>query len=208
MDGVFMWKILKRTVLLLLVAGMIYTYFLYRDQTVLSEEVLRFHVVADSDEAYDQNVKLEVRDAVLSVLDGITKDSQSKEEVMAVVKENLSALEAAANDVLKKLDAKYHAAVSLEREEFPTRDYETFRLPSGVYDSLRVTIGSGEGKNWWCVAFPELCLPAASAQVEEVAAGAGFSHDLGKTLTREKGYEVRFWLLDCLGKLQNFFHME
>lgn len=203
-----MWKLLKRTVLLLLVAGMIYTYFLYRDQTVLSEEVLRFHVVADSDEAYDQNVKLEVRDAVLAVLDGITHGSQSKEEVMAAVKENLSALEAAANDVLKKLDAKYHAAVSLEREEFPTRDYETFRLPAGVYDSLRVTIGSGEGKNWWCVVFPELCLPAASYQVEEVAAGAGFSHDLGKTLTREKGYEVRFWLLDCLGKLQNFFHME
>ena len=127
---------------------------------------------------------------------------------MAVVKENLAALEAAANKVLQELDAKYHAAVSLEQEEFPTRDYETFSLPSGVYDSLKVTIGSGEGKNWWCVVFPQLCLPAASTQVEDVAVSAGFSQDLGKTLIREDGYQVRFWLLDRLGKVQNFFHME
>ena len=194
--------------MLLLVAGLIYTYFLNRDRTVLSEEILRLHVVADSDEAADQAVKLEVRDAVLAVLNRLTDGAQSKEEVMAVVKENLSALEAAANEVLKKLDAQYHAAVSLKQEEFPTREYETFSLPAGIYDSLRVTIGSGEGENWWCVVFPQLCLPAASTQVEDVAVGAGFSQDLGKTLTGEDGYEVRFLLLDCLGKLQNFFHME
>lgn len=203
-----MWKLFKRTVVLLLVAGLIYTYFLNRDRTVLSEEILRLHVVADSDEAADQAVKLEVRDAVLAVLNRLTDGAQSKEEVMAVVKENLSALEAAANEVLKKLDAQYHAAVSLKQEEFPTREYETFSLPAGIYDSLRVTIGSGEGENWWCVVFPQLCLPAASTQVEDVAVGAGFSQDLGKTLTGEDGYEVRFLLLDCLGKLQNFFHME
>lgn len=203
-----MWKLFKRTVLVLMAAGLIYTYFLYRDQTVLSDEILRLHVVADSDEASDQAVKLQVRDAVLSALEGLTGDAQSKEEVMAVVKENLSALEAAANEVLEKLDARYHAAVSLKQEEFPTRDYETFSLPAGVYDSLRITIGSGQGKNWWCVVFPQLCLPAASSQVEDVAVEAGFSQDLGKTLTREEGYEVRFLLLDCLGKIQNFFHME
>ena len=194
--------------MLLVLGGLIYTFFLCRDQKLLGDQILRLHVVADSDEAEAQAVKLQVRDAVLAVLDRLTDDAQSKEEVMAVVKENLAALEAAANKVLQELDAKYHAAVSLEQEEFPTRDYETFSLPSGVYDSLKVTIGSGEGKNWWCVVFPQLCLPAASTQVEDVAVSAGFSQDLGKTLIREDGYQVRFWLLDRLGKVQNFFHME
>ncbi len=203
-----MWKLLKRTVLLLVLGGVIYGCFLCRDQKLLGDQILRLHVVADSDEAEAQAVKLQVRDAVLAVLDRLTDDAQSKEEVMAVVKENLAALEAAANKVLQELDAKYHAAVSLEQEEFPTRDYETFSLPSGVYDSLKVTIGSGEGKNWWCVVFPQLCLPAASTQVEDVAVSAGFSQDLGKTLIREDGYQVRFWLLDRLGEIQNFFHME
>lgn len=202
-----MWKLFKRTVLLLVVAGLIYTYFLNRDRTVLNDQIVRLHVVADSDDASDQATKLKVRDAVLSALDQITDGAQTKEEIMQRLKENISALESAANDVLAQLDAQYHAVVSLEQEEFPTRDYETFSLPAGVYDSLRVTIGSGEGKNWWCVVFPQLCLPAASEQVEDTAVGAGFSEELGKTLTRHEGYEVRFLLLDCMGWLQNFFHM-
>ena len=203
-----MWKLLRRMVSLLLVAGLIYTYFLLWTQKTLSDQILRLHVVADSDAPEDQSIKLRVRDAVLSAVEDFTDGACTKEEVMAAVKENLAALEEVANQVLAELDAKYHAVVDLKQEEFPTRDYETFSLPAGVYDSLRVTIGSGEGKNWWCVVFPQLCLPAASVQVEDVAVGAGFSQELGKTLTLDQGYEVRFWLLDCAGKIQNFFHME
>ncbi len=203
-----MWKLFKRTVSLLLVAGVIYTYFLARDQRMLTDQVLRLHVVADSNEPEAQSIKLRVRDALLSALEDVTNGACTKEEVMAAVEKNLSALEAVANKVLAQLDAKYHAAIDLKQEEFPTRDYETFSLPAGVYDSLRVTIGSGQGENWWCVVFPQLCLPAASVQVEDVAVGAGFSQELGKTLTQDGGYEVRFWLLDCVGKLQNFFHKE
>ena len=201
-----MWKLFKRVVSLLLVAGLIYTYFLVKDQQILQNQVLRLHVVADSNEPEDQSIKLRVRDAVLTALENITNGACTKEEVMAVVKKNLSALEAAASKVLADLDAKYHAAVDLKQEEFPTRDYETFSLPAGVYDALRVTIGSGEGENWWCVVFPQLCLPAASAQVEDVAVSAGFSQELGKTLTQDQGYQVRFWLLDRVGKIQNLLH--
>ena len=71
----------------------------------------------------------------------------------------LPALEEGANAVLSKEGKEYHAAVTLDEEAFPTRFYDTFSLPAGIYDSLRVTIGSGQGKNWWCVVFPRLCMP-------------------------------------------------
>ena len=96
--------------------------------------------------------------------------------------------------------------VSFLKEEFPSRDYDTFSLPSGIYQSLRVTIGEGEGRNWWCVVFPTLCMGASVWDVEEGAAGGGFSQELTDTITGQKEYKIRFYLLDVLGRLENFFH--
>ena len=124
-----------------------------------------------------------------------------------MLKGQLSALQEAANEVLQQNGENCEAVVTLRKETFPRREYDTFSLPAGVYDSLRITIGKGEGKNWWCVVFPDLCVPAASVEVEDVAVDAGFSNSLSKTLTGEEGYEIRFWILDCIGKLQNFLHM-
>ena len=91
---------------------------------------------------------------------------------------------------------------TLDKEVFDTRYYDTFTLPAGVYEALRITIGEGEGKNWWCVGFPTLCLPATSEGFEDVAAGAGFPDTLTAALEGERGYRVRFILLDLLGKWQ------
>ena len=101
---------------------------------------------------------------------------------------------------------KDRANVTLTAEEFPTRIYDTFTLPAGIYDSLRITIGSGEGHNWWCVVFPSLCVPAATEGVADTAASAGFSDGLSGAITGQSGYDVRLFLLDCLGKLENLFH--
>ena len=92
--------------------------------------------------------------------------------------------------------------MTLQKEVFDTRVYDTFTLPAGVYEALRITIGSGEGKNWWCVVFPTLCVPATSEGFEDVAAGAGFPESLTKSLEGE--YEIRFYLLDLLGKLEGY----
>lgn len=200
-----MWKLFKRLVSLLVIAGVLYTYSAYRDRKALNDGVIRLHVVADSDEQEAQSIKLKVRDAVLTALEDITGGAESKEELMQRLRNHLQTLETAANQVLEQCSYPCKAAVSLEQESFDTRDYETFSLPAGVYDSLRVTIGSGEGKNWWCVVFPQLCLPAASTEVESVAVGAGFSEGLSKTLTKQPGYEIRFFFLDCLGYLENYF---
>ena len=91
-------------------------------------------------------------------------------------------------------------------EEFATRYYDTFTLPAGIYEALRITIGEGEGQNWWCVVFPTLCVGATVEEFEETAHCAGFSDGLTGALTGEDGYEVRFFFLDALGKLENFLH--
>ena len=86
--------------------------------------------------------------------------------------------------------------------------YETFRLPAGVYESLRIVIGTGEGHNWWCVVFPSLCIPATSSGFADIAVGAGFDSSLTAALEGQAGYEIRFYLLDQLGRLENIFFQE
>lgn len=201
-----MWKLFKSALALLLLIGVIYALSLYRDSQTLHNQIIRLHVVADTDDPIDQDVKLLVRDEILHLLKNINSGATTHEDALRQLQEQLPVLQDAANNVLKKLGKGYQAVVSLQQEAFPTRDYDTFSLPAGLYDSLRVTIGNGEGKNWWCVVFPDLCVAAAATDVENTAIEAGFSDSLSKTLTRAEGYEVRFLFLDFLGKLQIFLH--
>lgn len=200
-----MWKFIKRSVVLLLVLALVYSLSVFSDKRELQEEVLRLHVVADSNSQEDQAVKLKVRDAVIQALEPELARVDTKEQAQALISSKLDYLEQVANKTLDDAGASDRAVVTLERESYDTRDYDTFSLPAGVYDSLRITIGSGQGENWWCVVFPSLCMPAASESVEDVAVGAGFSSSLSGAITGEKEYRVRFFLLDCLGKLENFF---
>ncbi len=175
---------------------------------MLQDEIIRLHVVGASNEQEDQDIKLEVRDAILGAVKKITAGVVSKEEAMQKIQAQLPYLEDIANEVLEQKDKLHRAVVSLKQEEFPTRVYDTFSLPAGVYDSLRITIGDGDGRNWWCVVFPQLCLPAVSEGVEVVATEAGFSEGLSKSLTGEPGYEVRFYLLDLVGRIRNLVSTE
>lgn len=176
------------------------------DRQSLNENVIRLHVVAASDSEEDQQIKLQVRDALIETLqpgmDGLADADAAKEYLMS----RLEDLEETANRILTEAGSEDQATVTLAKEAFSTRDYDTFSLPAGVYESLRVTIGQGEGKNWWCVVFPSLCLPATSEGFEDAAAGAGFQDGLTNTLQQEDGYEIRFFFLDCLGWLENLFH--
>lgn len=198
-----MFKWLKWLTIPVLIAVVFYVGSVVMDKSVLQAQVIRLHVVADSDSALDQAVKLKVRDAVLARLESSVTGAGTKQEAEEELEGMLEELTQAADLVLEQEGVADRAVVTLGQEEFPRRQYDTFSLPSGVYDSLRVTIGSGEGRNWWCVVFPSLCVPAASEEVEAVAAGAGFSTGLQGALTGS--YEVRFFLLDCLGMVENFF---
>ncbi len=203
-----MKKLMKRMVLCLLFAVSVWCGSLVADRERLNEQLIRLHVVANSDSREDQAVKLQVRDAVLEGIQAdmarITDVSKARE----YLEENLPKLETIANSTLKAAGFKEEAVVTLCREAFDTRYYDTFTLPAGVYEALRITIGEGEGHNWWCVAFPALCLPATAAEFEDTAAGAGFPQPLTGALTGEEDYEIRFFFLDALGRIENSFFRE
>lgn len=200
-----MIKLVKRLVLVGLILSAFYVGSVMSDKQELQDHVLRLHVVADSDSPQDQSIKLMVRDALLEELEVVLDQVDTKEEAQALIGQQLERFEQIANEVLQSCGVTDRAQVTLKRESFDTRQYDTFTLPAGIYDSLRVTIGSGEGKNWWCVVFPSLCMPAATEEVEDVAAGAGFSQDLSGAITGKQEYRVRFFVLDCIGRIENFF---
>lgn len=175
---------------------------LLADRQQLNEKLIRLHVVANSDSEEDQKVKLQVRDAIISGIQSDLAKVADIEEARTYLQENLPKLQKIANDVLERAGFEEEAVVSLCREVFDTRIYDTFTLPAGVYEALRITIGEGQGKNWWCVAFPSLCLPATSRGFEEAAVEAGLSQSVSRTLTGEE-YQLRFFLLDALGRLEN-----
>jgi len=205
MDGVFMKKFWKRICLCLCISGCIWICGVAADREQLDTELIRLHVVANSDSDTDQSVKLRVRDAVVESLTEAMADISDIDEAKAYLRENLPKIEQTAKTCLRGLGYDDTVTATLDTEVFDTRHYETFSLPAGVYDALRITIGEGAGKNWWCVVFPTLCIPATSDGFENVAAGAGFPDALTAALQREDGYELRFYLLDLLGKMEGYF---
>lgn len=200
-----MRKIVKLFVILLLIWSAFGAMQLIKDKETLTNDIIRLHVVANSDTKEDQSIKLVVKDKIVSYLQERMDAAMTQEEAYAYLTENLAALEEYVNSVLKQIGSVYCANVSLQKEAFDKRIYETFRLPSGVYEALRVNIGKAEGKNWWCVVFPSLCLPASIEDFRDTAVSSGFGTELTNTLSEENGYEIRFYLLDGLGKLENFF---
>ena len=169
-------------------------------QQRLAEKLIRLHVVANSDTEKDQHVKLLVRDAVLEAANGLLADAQDPQAALSA---GLPELERAANEKLAVLGCEETASVSLRRELFPTRQYETFRLPAGVYRTLRVSIGQANGHNWWCVVFPSLCLPAAEEELAETCRQAGLTQQEISVLTGDTAeVELEFRTLEWLGKLK------
>ena len=170
-----------------------------RQQQALAEKLIRLHVVADSDSEADQQIKLRVRDAVLAEAEVALRYAEDPKAALAAA---LPEIAEAANDCLRRLGSADRAAVTLGRELFPTREYETFALPAGVYTSLRVTIGSGEGRNWWCVVFPSLCLSASAEDFAEAAQAAGLTEGEIRLITEEDGgYQLKFQSMELLQRL-------
>lgn len=203
-----MRKCLRRVGFCLLLAAFVWGAALIRDRNLLREELIRLHVVAASDSGEDQALKLRVRDAVTESLQAELQNMADKETAKAYLQENLPKIEALANRVLRECGSEDVATVSLAVEEFAQRIYDTFSLPAGIYDTLRITIGEGAGKNWWCVVFPGLCMSVTTEEFEEVAQCSGFPDSLTAALEGKEGYEIRFYILDVLGRLENLLHRE
>ncbi len=198
-----MKKTVKFLLAMYILSSLIPTVGLLRDKTTLRNDLIRFHVVGASNSEADQTVKLQVRDAVIDALSEPLAACADVQQAKAYLACHLEDIRKLANDTLANAGFSDEVQVTIAEEPFPRRDYDTFSLPSGVYQSLRITIGAGEGRNWWCVMFPQLCFGAAAEDAVEVG---GMDQPLSGTISRQQGYEVRFFLLDILGKIENFFH--
>ena len=165
------------------------------DQQVLASKLVRLHVVANSDSQQDQELKLKVRDAVLDVAGGLN---------ITELENSIPQIRTAARDCLRTLGSSYSVDVSLLPERFPTRYYDTFSLPSGVYTALRVTIGEGAGQNWWCVTFPSICFQASIDDLKTTAAAAGFSSEEIALITGDNEYVLKFKSIELLDALKQW----
>lgn len=165
----------------------------------IRNNVVRLHILANSDSQEDQNVKLLVRDALLSCgsdIFGGTVDVDNASECLAKEKE---ALIKTANKVLSENGFDYTADIFLTEEYFQTREYENFTLPAGEYLALKVILGKGEGHNWWCVMFPPLCLPAATQKTNtEIILGK----DGADIISSPVKYEMRFKIVEIIEELR------
>lgn len=152
----------KLTIFLLALATLFTFVFLiqpYRknDSSLLSDKLLRFRVLADSDSSIDQYEKNELSKKMITLLSPVLSTVQTKEEALTLLRESLPFLNAYCNYVLSDYGAQKYASCTLGSHLFPYKTYGNYQFPAGVYDTLLVTIGSGRGSNWWCLAFPPLC---------------------------------------------------
>lgn len=162
-------------------------------QSSISANLVRLHVIAVSDSEEEQALKLRVRDAVLAYLSPILKDAENSESAKGLIESNMDGIALAAESAAEGRAV----TVSLGRERYPTRTYEGFSLPAGEYESLKVVLGEGKGRNWWCIVFPPLCLSAAQAeQVQSVMSQEDFG-----LITEDEGYALKFRIVELWGEL-------
>lgn len=124
---------------------------------VIGKNLIRFHVIANSDSEEDQSVKLEIRDAILAKVGPKLENLKSTEEAKKYLQDNLDTITEISNSILAGKHMSYKATASVGKSEFPVKSYNSVTLPAGEYTALRVVLGNGDGKNWWCVMFPPLC---------------------------------------------------
>ena len=180
--------------------------WLGQEQHELADSVIRFHVIANSDSAQDQTLKLAVRDRVLEEAQAVYPSNATLESARSALESSLTQLADAGRQVVEEQGYDYQVSAKLTQCWFPTKEYDGFALPAGNYTALRVVIGEGEGQNWWCVAFPPLCLGAASETVDTAAQAGYFSQDQVKLVTGEsEGYVLKFKGMELLGQLEAFF---
>jgi len=198
------WELaLMLGVLIAVVAGS----WLGREQRELADSVIRFHVIANSDSEEDQALKLAVRDRVLAQAEKLYPEDATLDEAQAALEGHLSTLAAAGQAVVEEEGFDYPVTAQLTDCWFPTKEYEGFALPAGNYTALRVTIGEGKGQNWWCVAFPPLCLGAASETVDQAMEAGHFTPSQGALVTGDgEGYVLKFKAMELLGQLQGTFN--
>ncbi len=173
--------------------------FAYNCSRVRSD-VLRMHVIANSDCSADQQLKLMVRDAVLERGAQLFDGTVTADEARRKIEPHKAELEAAAREVIERAGYDYPVSVNVVNEYFATRCYGSLTMPAGRYTAVKVVIGEGAGRNWWCVMFPPLCLPAAQDRGGNL--DAFFDDGELKVVESSGRYEPRFKIVEIIEKLK------
>ncbi|GHV49616.1 hypothetical protein FACS189499_10660 [Clostridia bacterium] len=169
----------------------------------LPDTVLRLHILANSDLEADQNVKYRLRDFLLTEYGDVFSASpdtlSAKNTAIAALPEIVTKSE----EFLQSIGCDYPVTAAVENIYFTTRSYGTVTLPAGNYDALRIKIGAGNGRNWWCVMFPPLCLPAAAADAADAdeTLPAYFTAEESRRIEDGKGIQPRFAVYEWLKKM-------
>lgn len=167
----------------------------------LRNNVLRLHIIANSDSAADQKLKLEVRDEILESSLDIFNGCTDITSACDIAETQLRAISEKADAVIKQNGFDYSANATVGNSYFETREYDDFTLPAGTYKSLIVRLGEGKGKNWWCVVFPCVCVPSASnAELSD-----SVSQDAAETAENPQKYVMKFKTAEIYEKFKNFF---
>lgn len=167
----------------------------------LRENVLRLHIIANSDSVEDQELKLKIRDAILAETGTLFLNTDKLTQAEAKAQGSLREFEKIANRVINENGLDYKAKASLGDCFFETRHYDTFSLPAGTYRSLIIKLGKAEGKNWWCVVFPSVCIPAATdSSLRDSVSGQS-----AQIAEQSDRYIVRFKTVEIYEKIKNWF---
>lgn len=173
--------------------AMLFGLYLDGAQASLRDKVVRLHVIANSDSEADQALKGKVRDRILELAESYYAPGDDLATAEAKLSAHLEDLAHAGEEVVRQEGYSYPVTATIEDTWFPTKQYEDFALPAGEYRALRIVIGEGDGRNWWCVVFPPLCLGSVTEETAETAAAAGFSQDEISLVTGESGgYIIKF----------------
>lgn len=202
------YKLKKWEVALLtgFIVAMLMGAYLNREQRALADSIIRLHVIANSDSHADQELKYQVRDRILTEAAALYQPGDDLQQVRKNMVDNLTLLAQAGREVVEEQGYDYPVSATLERTWFPTKKYTDFALPAGNYTALRIVVGEGQGENWWCVAFPPLCLGSVSETVDEAAAAGNFTSEQVSLITGESGgYVVKFKAIELWEELKKMW---
>ncbi len=176
-----------------------------REYEGITDTVFRLHIPANSDSPEDQALKLMVRDAVLAEASDIFENCSSASEAAAAAEKDLDRIRSIAEQTLRANGCSDEVRCEVTKMHFGDRVYDSLTMPAGDYSALRITIGSGNGQNWWCVMFPPLCIPAVT-NIDEALNDCGgvFTEEEINILSDPENYRCRFYILDLLQRLEEY----
>ena len=169
-------------------------------QQSIAHKILRFHVLANSDSDADQNVKKQVRDAVGTYLRPYLEECSDMEMTRKVVNEQMQEVIEVSKDVLRDNGFTYNVTAEITHTDFPEKVYGEYTFPAGEYEALEIRLGNGEGHNWWCVLYPNMCFKGTVYEVVEDEACKELKEVLSpkeyETVFNKGNYEIRFKILE------------